>query len=255
MEKVKEKDEKVKKKEKEAVEGEVEGVGELDELDELLSEVEAELGSLEIVEPPSIDKEVFEEPVEVERLPVVVEEEREEKLVSEALREILPPWIDKPWMYITPEKPEHLESWLTDWGDFLVDLCRVMVKHVVNLMHLRSKFPFKNPICKKDLSLTQMQDVGDYLVSSERAIWWDPGRLRLRVYWMALEEWAEEIHQWAFSRGETVVTLFDLVNAGEPWSSLPLKELRAVCEILVKKGQARWLDDKKKSLEFKFFDM
>jgi len=230
MEKVKEKEEKVKKKEKEAVEGEVKGVG---ELDELLSEVEAELGSLEIVETPPIDEEVFEEPVEVERLPVVVEEEREEKLVSEALREILPPWIDKPWMYITPEKPEHLESWLTDWGDFLVDLCRVMVKHVVNLMHLR----------------------GDYLVSSERAIWWDPGRLRLRVYWMALEEWAEEIHQWAFNRGETVVTLFDLGNAGEPWSSLPLKELRAVCEILVKKGQARWLDDKKKSLEFKFFDM
>jgi len=249
MERVEEKDEKIKKKEEE-VEEEEEGMG---ELDELLSELEIELEGLESVETPSIEEEIVEKIVVVERPSVV--EEKEEKRVSDVIKEILPPWIDKPWMYIKPEKPDHLDSWLNDWGDFLIDLCRVMVKHVVNLMHLRSKFPFKNPICKKDLSLTQMQDVGDYLVSSERAIWWDPGRLRLRVYWMALEEWAEEIHQWAFSRGETVVTLFDLGNAGEPWSSLPLKELRAVCEILVKKGQARWLDDKKKSLEFKFFDM
>ncbi|MFX0162307.1 MAG: hypothetical protein ACFE68_03080 [Candidatus Hodarchaeota archaeon] len=252
MERVEEKDEKVKKKEEDVEEEEEEELG---ELDELLSELEVELESLESVEAPSIEEEVVEEIVVVERPPVVEEKEREERRVSEAIKEILPPWIDKPWMYIKPEKADHLESWLNDWGDFLVDLCRVMVKHVVNLMHLRSRFPFKNPICKKNLTLNHMQDVGEYLVSSERAAWWDSGRLRLRVYWMALEEWAEEIFQWAFERGETVVTFFDLVNAGERWSSLPPRDLKAVCEILVKKGQARWLDDKKKSLEFRFFDV
>ena len=146
MERVEEKEEEVKKKEEE-VEEEEEGMG---ELDELLSELEIELESFESVETPSIKEEVYEEPVEVEYLPAIVEEEkeREEKRLSDAIKEILPPWIDKPWMYIKPENPDQLDNWLNDWGDFLVDLCRVMVKHVVNLMHLRSKFPFKTPICK-----------------------------------------------------------------------------------------------------------
>lgn len=251
MEKVKEKDEEAKEKEKRGEESRA-------EVDEKLAELESEIEKAmeEVERIPQPDTSVEKIPSVTERvLPEITTEKEMEKRVAEAVREILPGWIEKPWMYVEPEKQDQLESWLSEWGDFLLDWSRATLQHILNLMHVRTQFPFKNPLCKKSLDTDQLQDIGDYLVNKELAIWWDSERIRLRVYWMSLREWAEEIYQWAYNRGETIVTLFDLVNAKQPWSTLPPSELNKVCEILVRKERARWLNSEKKSLEFKFFGM
>jgi ESCRT-II complex subunit VPS25 len=173
------------------------------------------------------------------------------------LEEILPQWIDKPWMYVTPEHQKQLDSWLSDWSDFIMEYARVNIMHIMHLEEDGSKYPFKNKIAKKELDRKQLEEIGDYIVAEEMGIWWDKKKIRLRLYWRTLDEWADIIYEWAIKTGriagaERVMTMYDITSAGQPWSTIPREDLKRIFEIMIDKGYIEWADKKKKAIAFLF---
>lgn len=166
------------------------------------------------------------------------------------VKAILPPWMEKAWRWVSPDDPELLEEWLQEWGDLVLSYAEALGLHIVKPREMLVNVPFKNPLVKRQLSLEQIHSVGDDLERRQLAKWWDSRKNRLRVYWLPLDEISDSIHEWALDGGRDVVTVFDLRNASEEWSSVPPKELRQLMGILVKTKRANWADKAREAIEF-----
>lgn len=178
------------------------------------------------------------ERLKIELRPIEVEKKAREVT---RLQDILPSWVEKPWMYVTPTDQAQLQSWGSTWGDFLLDFAEFKAIHILNLLEVRKEFPFSNRLIKKKLSMDQMQRVGENLIDRDFGAWWDERKTRLRIYWKVLEEWSEIIYEWALQTGRELVSLFELVNACEIWSSLPQEELQEILRRLVARNLAEWV--------------
>ncbi|NHJ39412.1 MAG: hypothetical protein FK731_05210 [Asgard group archaeon] len=177
--------------------------------------------------------------------------------VERQLLEILPEWINKPWMYVTPEHQKQLDSWCADWSNFIMEYARINIKHIIHIEEERAKYPFNNKQAKKKLDREQLQQIGDYIVAQEMGLWWDKKKIRLRLYWRTLDEWADIIYEWSIKTGraasaDSVMTLYDIQSAGQPWSSIPQEDLKRIFEIMVVKGYIEWADKKKSAISFIF---
>ncbi|RLI63034.1 hypothetical protein DRO91_04985 [Candidatus Heimdallarchaeota archaeon] len=175
--------------------------------------------------------------------------------VERQLLEILPEWINKPWMYVTPEHQKQLDSWCADWSNFIMEYARINIKHIIHIEEERAKYPFNNKQIKKRLDRKQFQTIGDYIVAQEMGIWWDKKKIRLRLYWRTLDEWADIIYEWSLKTGraagpERVMTLLDIQEAGQPWSTIPVEDLKRIFEIMKEKGYIEWADKKKTAIAF-----
>lgn len=177
--------------------------------------------------------------------------------IKRELKDILPTWIDKPWMYVSPEHQNQLDSWCADWSNFILEYARIHIMHIMHIEEERSKYPFENKPLKKKLDREQLQKIGDYIVAQEMGLWWDKKRIRLRLYWRTLDEWADIIYEWSIKTGraagaERVMTLFDIQNANQPWSTIPQEDLFRIFDIMIEKGYIEWADKKKKVIAFVF---
>ncbi|MCF2143443.1 MAG: vacuolar protein-sorting-associated protein 25 [Candidatus Heimdallarchaeota archaeon] len=175
--------------------------------------------------------------------------------VERQLLEILPEWINKPWMYVTPEHQKQLDSWCADWSNFIMEYARINIKHIIHIEEERAKYPFNNKQIKKRLDRKQFQTIGDYIVAQEMGIWWDKKKIRLRLYWRTLDEWADIIYEWSLKTGraagpERVMTMLDIQEAGQPWSTIPVEDLKRIFEIMKEKGYIEWADKKKTAIAF-----
>ncbi|HUT82465.1 MAG TPA: hypothetical protein VMZ29_14785 [Candidatus Bathyarchaeia archaeon] len=177
--------------------------------------------------------------------------------IERQLLEILPEWINKPWMFVTPEHQKHLDSWCSDWSNFLMEYARINIMHIIHIEEERAKFPFNNKQAKKKLDREQLEIIGDYIVAQEMGIWWDKKKIRLRLYWRTLDEWADIIYEWSIKTGraagaERVMTLLDIQQANQPWSTIPQEDLNRIFEIMKNKGYIEWADKKKSAIAFIF---
>ncbi len=177
--------------------------------------------------------------------------------IERQLKEILPEWIDKPWMYVTPEHQKQLDSWCADWSNFILEYARINLKHIIHIEEERVKHPFSNKMIKKKLDREQLQEIGDYIVAQEMGIWWDKKKIRLRLYWRTLDEWADIIYEWSIKTGraagaERVMTIIDIQEANQPWSTIPQEDLKRIFEIMEDKGYIEWADKKKTIIAFTF---
>ena len=177
--------------------------------------------------------------------------------IERQLKEILPEWIDKPWMYVTPEHQKQLDSWCSDWSNFILEYARINIKHIIHIEEERSEYPFRNKQAKKELDREQLQEIGDYIVAQEMGIWWDKKKIRLRLYWRTLDEWADIIYEWSIKTGraagaERVMTTIDIQEAGQPWSTIPQADLKRIFNIMEDKGYIEWADKKKNIIAFIF---
>ncbi|NHJ06055.1 MAG: hypothetical protein EAX90_14600 [Candidatus Heimdallarchaeota archaeon] len=177
--------------------------------------------------------------------------------IERQLKEILPDWIDKQWMYVTPEHQKQLDSWCADWSNFIMEYARINIMHIIHIEEERAKYPFNNKTAKKKLDREQLQFIGDYIVAQEMGIWWDKKKIRLRLYWRTLSEWADIIYEWSIKTGraasaDRVMTVFDIQQAEQPWSSIPIEDLQRIFEIMYEKGYIEWADKKKKAIAFLF---
>ncbi len=173
--------------------------------------------------------------------------------VRPEVQQILPTWIEKKYYWARPDPRKHPDlhqSWLEEWGSFLLKWAEATRTHVVSIPHLISEFPFNNPIIKAKLLEPEIREICEHLIYKNLAKWYDKTKRRLRIYWKTLEEFAEDLYDWAFLRGESFATLMDLVQAGQPWSNLPPKELQQLMEFLVKERRAEWADEEKRTIQF-----
>lgn len=201
-----------------------------------------------------IDEQILEatKPIDYTKIAETKAEDELKKL-REQFIEDLPRWVNAPWMFITPKKDSQLKSWLEDWSTVLLDYAQIFNFHVVNINELRNVHPFNNRKIGKKLSLEQLRQIVDYLIEQNFARWLDEQRkTRARIYWKSLEEWADEMLDFLIDTGRIVEihSLYDLTTFEQKWSTLPPEELVAVCQILVDRGVARWLNKEKTIIDY-----
>jgi hypothetical protein len=179
---------------------------------------------------------------------------KEQRAILEVeFEDSLPKWVKAPWMYIRPKKEDQVESWLESWSAIVLDYSRIFVIHIININELRSEFPFNNSKISKRLTIEQVREIVDHLVKQNIAKWLDEKtKTRARIYWKANEEWADELLDFMIETGRVVEihSLYDLTQLEEKWSNLPADDLIIVCEMLVEKKVARWLNKDKTIIQF-----
>ena len=217
--------------------------------DDKLKLIEASIKGLEIAE------EDLKSTLPVETIIKIKEEtSKDQRAVLELeFDEVLPKWVKAPWMYIKPQKGDQIESWLESWSAIVLDYSRIFVIHIININELRNIHPFHNKKIGKRLTLDQVREIIDQLVSQNIARWLDEDKkTRARIYWRSNEEWADELLDFMIETGRVVEihSLYDLTQLEEKWCNLPADDLIIVCEMLVERKVARWLNKEKTIIQF-----
>ncbi len=217
--------------------------------DEKLKLIEASIKGLEITAEelkstlPAVDAIIVKEDLSKDQRAVLELEFEEE----------LPAWVKRPWMYIKPKKDDQVESWLQSWSAIVLDYSRIFVIHIININDLRSVHPFNNKELGKRLTLAQVRSVIDHLVQQNIARWLDEDtKTRARIYWKSNDEWADALLDFMIETGRVVEvhSLYDLTQMNEKWGNLPADDLIIVCEMLVERKVARWLNKEKTIIQF-----
>ncbi|MFX1485557.1 MAG: hypothetical protein ACFFBS_00340 [Promethearchaeota archaeon] len=219
-----------------------------EELEELKEEVETMVEAEEAETIEEVEK--IQEP-SARQLPKAVAEE-----ISSELEKIcnLYEWVANPeqvrWMYWMPSNKEHIDSWRDEWADFLFQWARAKILHIVTLVLLMGEHPFDKLSPKVD----SLRVIMKTLAEKDLAEFLDNKETRLRIYWRTLNEWAEIIYNWALNTGRMDISVFDVINdRGEKWGfhTLPAKEIRLIFRIMVERGLARWMDEKRGHIEIR----
>jgi hypothetical protein len=147
-----------------------------------------------------------------------------------------PKWIEYPWMYSKPAKPEFLDSWLKDWCDFILKWCQFTVRHVVGLKDFSTSKPFDK------LPEKELRDILQYIVERGLGKWIDKEKTVARIMWRSLPEWAAELYEWAYNNGVEMLDIFVIKGANKDFSTLPVQDIRGLMDLMVKNKQLKWID-------------
>jgi hypothetical protein len=192
--------------------------------------------------------------VEVEELTEAVKPKAETDTVNDTELEtetvepdsLMPSWGDieeTEWMYGIPARDEDRKLWAEEWADYLLEWTENNKVHILSLATFISEPPFKDLRNKVDA----FRDIAEVLVNKEVAEWVDKKQRQLRVYWKPLEDWMDILYQWALKTGKLRLDVKSIViqEADEDFASLPEKDIHIVLALLVRKGLAEWIDEKK----------
>lgn len=185
------------------------------------------------------------EAVESEKSVEVVTEPGSESVTTE-LDFVKPDWGDNEeaeWMYGMPTREEDRDLWAGEWADYLLEWTENKKVHVLSLATFISEPPFKDLRNKVD----SFKAIAAVLVDKEVAEWKDKKKRQLRVYWRPLEDWADILYQWALKTGKLRLDVKSIViqEVDEDFAYLPEKDIHIVLALMVKKGLAEWIDDKR----------
>jgi hypothetical protein len=186
-----------------------------------------------------------EEAIELKKgVEITVETVAESSVIETDL--VMPSWgdiVETEWMYGIPARKEDRELWAGEWADYLLEWTENKKVHILSLATFISEPPFKDLRNKID----SFKEIASVLVDKEVAEWIDKKKRQLRVYWKPLEDWADILYQWALKTGKLRLDVKTIViqEAGEDFASLPEKDLHIVLTLMVKKGFAEWIDEKK----------
>ena len=208
-------------------------------VDEII--IEEEVHSPEVVVEISEPTETEEPEVKIE----VVDETATKTVVTE-LDFIMPDWGDieeTEWMYGIPTREEDKLLWAEEWADFLLEWTEGNNVHILSLATFIGEPPFKDLRNKVD----SFNAIAAVLIDKQVAEWIDKKKRQLRVYWRPLEDWADILYQWALKKGKLRLDVKSIViqEVKEDFASLPEKYIHIVLALLVKKGVAEWIDEKK----------
>jgi hypothetical protein len=215
----------------------------------------------EQVESPDINETIVEDTTHSPEVVVEVEEPKEAvklKAETDAVNDaeletktvesdsLMPSWGDveeTEWMYGIPTRDEDRKLWAEEWADYLLEWTENNKIHILSLATFISEPPFKDLRNKVDA----FRDIAEVLVKKEVAEWVDKKQRQLRVYWKPLEDWMDILYQWALKTGKLRLDVKSIViqEADEDFASLPEKDIHIVLALLVKKGLAEWIDEKK----------
>lgn len=196
-----------------------------------------------------VEKEVHSPEVVVE-VSETVETQKPAEVVSEIVVVepdfVIPSWGDveeTEWMYGMPTREDDRELWAGEWSDYLLEWTEHKKVHILSLATFISEPPFKDLRNKVD----SFKAIATVLVDKEVAEWKDKKKRQLRVYWRPLEDWADILYKWTLKTGKLRLDVKSIViqEIDEDFASLPEKDIHIVLALMVKKGLAEWIDEKR----------
>ena len=156
-------------------------------------------------------------------------------------------------MFSLPNKKIDLkdyESWKSEWSKVLFDYARYAILHILYLRKLESEKPFSN----FDNRNSALKELAEELVNKEQAEWLSKSKEKLRVYWKSLDNWAEEIYDWAMEISPLEpILLFEIRESNKDFNTLPHNDIIKIFKMLEKdkRGKIIKLDDGQLSFKIK----
>ncbi len=166
------------------------------------------------------------------------------------------PWLEEKryvFMFSLPNKKTDLkdyESWKDEWSKVFFDYARYAILHI---LYLR-KLEFEKPFSKFDNRNSALKEIAEELVNQEQAEWLSKSKEKLRVYWKSLDNWAEEVYDWAMEISPLEpILIFEIRESNKDFNTLPHKDIIKIFKILEKdkRGKIIKLDDGQLSFKIK----
>ncbi len=230
-------------------------------------EIEERLNKLEDVltsKLGEIDQKTYEQnaaQIEIELREIELEIVKEREAVTKEIStyELLIndyPWLEEKryiFMYSIPNKKTDLkdyESWKNEWSKVLFDYARYAILHILYLRQTESMKPFSNFEDRKQA----LEEIAEELINKEQAGWLSKSKEKLRVYWKSLDNWAEEIYEWAMEISPLEpILIFEIRESNKAFSNLPNDDIIKIFKMLEKdkRGRIIRLDDDQVSFKIK----
>jgi hypothetical protein len=134
--------------------------------------------------------------------------------------------------------------------EVLFDYARYAILHILYLRQTESEKPFSNFDDRKKA----LEEIADELVTKEQAEWLSKTKEKLRVYWKSLDNWAEEIYEWAMEISPLEpILIFEIRESNREFSKLPSEDIVKIFRMLEKekRGKIIELDDGQISFKIK----
>jgi ESCRT-II complex subunit VPS25 len=140
------------------------------------------------------------------------------------------------------------QAQLRRWSVLIQKYCRHNRIYQLSIIDALETPLFHNTALKKRLSLKDVKEVIEYMVSKEadeRAEWSNPEKVSAWIWWRKPEEWANMITAWVDETGQkgVVLTLYELVEGeatvNQEFHGLDANVLQRSLNTLVKKGKAQ----------------
>jgi len=166
------------------------------------------------------------------------------------------PWLEEKryiFMYSIPNKKTDLkdyESWKKEWSKVLFDYARYAILHILYLRQTESEKPFSNFEDRKQA----LEEIAEELLNKEQAEWLSKSKEKLRVYWKSLDNWAEEIYDWAMEISPLEpILIFEIRESNRAFSKLPNDDIIKIFKMLErdKRGKIIRLEDDQVSFKIK----
>jgi hypothetical protein len=164
------------------------------------------------------------------------------------------PWLEETryvFMYSMPNKKIDLkdyESWKQEWSKVLFDYARYALLHILYLRKLESEKPFS----KFEDRTNALKEIAEDLVDKKQAEWLSKSKEKLRVYWKSLDNWAEEIYEWAMEISPLEpILIFEIKDSNKAFSSLPNNEIIKIFKMLEKDKKGKIIKLENGELSFK----
>lgn len=164
------------------------------------------------------------------------------------------PWLEEKryiFMYSIPNKKIDLkdfESWKSEWSKVLFDYARYAILHILYLRKLESEKPFS----KFEDRNTALEIIAQELVDKNQAEWLSKSKEKLRIYWKTLDNWAEEIYEWAMEISPLEpILIFEIRESNRAFSKLPKEDLLEIFKRLEKNERGRIIKSEDGQISFK----
>ncbi|MFX1495991.1 MAG: hypothetical protein ACFFBH_00555 [Promethearchaeota archaeon] len=164
------------------------------------------------------------------------------------------PWLEEKryvFMYSIPNKKNNLkdfESWKNEWSKVLFDYARYAILHILYLRKLESEKPFS----KFENRNTALEIIAQELVDRNQAEWLTKSKEKLRIYWKTLDNWAEEIYEWAMEISPLEpILIFEIRESNRAFSTLPKEDLLEIFKRLEKNERGRIIKSEDGQISFK----
>ena len=166
------------------------------------------------------------------------------------------PWLEEKryiFMYSIPNKKTDLkdyESWKNEWSKVLFDYARYAILHILYLRQSESEKPFSKFEDRKQA----LEEIAEELINREQAEWLSKSKEKLRVYWKSLDNWAEEIYDWAMEISPLEpILIFEIRESNKAFSKLPSDDIIKIFKMLEKdkRGTIIRLEDDQVSFKIK----
>lgn len=164
----------------------------------------------------------------------------EEKIITKKKEEFqLPKWVKYPWMYTRPRVSSQVKSWCDEWSKLILSYASFYKIYTIDIAKLLQIYPFDK------LAIEDIRLILDYMVKKNLAKWVEKEKRNIKIIWQSDDEWARFLYQWALENALPRIEIFDLIKKFQ----MPPEDARRILEIMVKKGYATFIGEKRKIIE------